>query len=244
MNARATATATATASRTIAQLVLLAVLLPLLSACGATVRGDVQPLAPISAANFIAVPVQAVAAPSAGAIWREGPGMRLYTDRKAREVGDLVTIQLSERTQASTRANTAITKESNNSMSGTLMGQPVTLGGRDVLDNSLANSRDFAGDGNSTQSNQITGTLTAQVVQKLPNGNLLIQGSKELTLNQGNELVQVQGIVRTADIGPDNTVASTRVADARIVFGGRGPMARANAMGWLDRFFNGAWFPN
>lgn len=218
----------------------------LLTACGhgAMIRGDVQPLAPLSAASVIQVPVQTVAAPTAGAIWREGPGMRLYTDRKAREVGDLVTIQLSERTQASTRANTAITKESSNSMSGTLLGQPVTLGGRDVLDNSLANSRDFAGDGNSTQSNQITGTVTAQVVQKLPNGNLLIQGSKELTLNQGNELVQVQGIIRTADIGPDNTIASTRVADARIVFGGRGPIARSNAMGWLDRFFNGAWFPN
>ena len=222
----------------------LAALLPLLVACTATVRGDVQPLAPLSANTVMQVPVQAVVAPSAGAIYREGPGLRLYTDRKARDVGDIVTITLSERTQASTRANTAITKESTNAMSGTLLGGPVTVGGRDVLDNSLSNSRDFQGDGNSTQSNQITGTLTAQVVQRLPNGNLVIQGSKELTLNQGNELIQVQGIIRTADIGPDNTVASTRVADARIVYGGRGPIARSNAMGWLDRFFNGAWFPN
>ena len=224
----------------------LVVALPLLVACGhgAMIRGDVQPLAPLAADAVVQVPVQTIAAPSAGAIWREGPGLRLYTDRKAREVGDLLTIQLSERTQASTRANTAITKESNNSMSGSVFGQPVTLGGRDVLDNSLTNNRDFAGDGNSTQSNQITGTLTAQVVRRLSNGNLVIQASKELALNQGNELIQVQGIVRTADIGPDNTVASTRVAEARIVYGGRGPIARSNAMGWLDRFFNGAWFPN
>lgn len=222
---------------------VLALVLPILTACGhgAMIRGDVQPLAPMA---VMQVPVQATAAPSAGAIYREGPGLRLYTDRKAREVGDLVTIALSERTQASTRANTAITKESTNTMSGTVFGAPVTVGGQDILDNSLANSRDFAGDGNSTQSNQITGTLTAQVVQKLPNGNLVIQGSKELTLNQGNELIQVQGIIRTADIGPDNTIPSTRVADARIVYGGRGPLARSNAMGWLDRFFNGAWFPN
>jgi flagellar L-ring protein precursor FlgH len=215
----------------------------MLTACGhgAMIRGDVQPLAPMA---VMQVPVQATAVPSAGAIYREGPGLRLYTDRKAREVGDIVTINLSERTQASTRANTAITKESTNTMSGTVFGAPVTVGGQDVLDNSLSNTRDFAGDGNSTQSNQITGTLTAQVVQKLPNGNLVIQGSKELTLNQGNELIQVQGIIRTADIGPDNTIASTRVADARIVYGGRGPIARSNAMGWLDRFFNGAWFPN
>ncbi|GAB3738600.1 flagellar basal body L-ring protein FlgH [Silanimonas algicola] len=222
---------------------VLALVLPMLSACGhgAMIRGDVQPLAPMA---VMQVPVQATAAPSAGAIYREGPGLRLYTDRKAREVGDIVTINLSERTQASTRANTAITKESTNSMSGTVFGAPVTVGGQDILDNSLSNTRDFAGDGNSTQSNQITGTLTAQVVQKLPNGNLVIQGSKELALNQGNELIQVQGIIRTADIGPDNTIASTRVADARIVYGGRGPLARSNAMGWLDRFFNGAWFPN
>jgi len=220
-----------------------ALVLPMLTACGhgAMIRGDVQPLAPMA---VMQVPVQATAVPSAGAIYREGPGLRLYTDRKAREVGDIVTINLSERTQASTRANTAITKESTNTMSGTVFGAPVTVGGQDVLDNSLSNTRDFAGDGNSTQSNQITGTLTAQVVQKLPNGNLVIQGSKELTLNQGNELIQVQGIIRTADIGPDNTIASTRVADARIVYGGRGPIARSNAMGWLDRFFNGAWFPN
>ncbi|WP_397607485.1 flagellar basal body L-ring protein FlgH [Silanimonas sp.] len=222
---------------------VLALVLLMLTACGhgAMIRGDVQPLAPMA---VMQVPVQATAVPSAGAIYREGPGLRLYTDRKAREVGDIVTINLSERTQASTRANTAITKESTNSMSGTVFGAPVTVGGQDVLDNSLSNTRDFAGDGNSTQSNQITGTLTAQVVQKLPNGNLVIQGSKELTLNQGNELIQVQGIIRTADIGPDNTIASTRVADARIVYGGRGPIARSNAMGWLDRFFNGAWFPN
>jgi flagellar L-ring protein precursor FlgH len=222
---------------------VLALVLLMLTACGhgAMMRGDVQPLAPMA---VMQVPVQATAVPSAGAIYREGPGLRLYTDRKAREVGDIVTINLSERTQASTRANTAITKESTNTMSGTVFGAPVTVGGQDVLDNSLSNTRDFAGDGNSTQSNQITGTLTAQVVQKLPNGNLVIQGSKELTLNQGNELIQVQGIIRTADIGPDNTIASTRVADARIVYGGRGPIARSNAMGWLDRFFNGAWFPN
>jgi len=223
------------------RLSLLTALLPLLAACGATFRGDVQPLSPLS---MMQVPVQAVAIPTAGAIYREGPGLRLYSDRKAREVGDIVTITLSERTQASTRANTAITKESTNTTSGSVFGLPVTLSGQDVLDNSLTSSRDFAGDGNSTQSNQITGTLTAQVVQKLPNGNLVVQGSKELTLNQGNELIQVQGIIRTADIGPDNTVPSNRVADARIVYGGRGPVARSNAMGWLDRFFNGAWFPN
>ena len=82
-----------------------------------------------------------------------------------------------------------------------------------------------------------------RVVQDLGNGNLLVRGDKQLRLNQGDELVQVQGIVRRADIGSDNRVTSDRVADARIVYGGRGTLARSNAMGWLGRFFNSALFP-
>ena len=207
----------------------------------AGVKGDIQPLAPMSA---IQVPVQATATPEPGAIYREGPGLRLYTDRKAREVGDIVTITLTESTSASSQASTAVTKESSTAMSGTVFGAPVTVGGRDILDNSLGTSRDFQGDGDSSQSNNVSGSVTAQVVQRLPNGNLVIQGSKRLRLNQGDELVQIQGIIRPTDIGADNTVLSTRVANAEIVYGGRGTLARSNAMGWLDRFFNGAWFPN
>ena len=101
----------------------------------------------------------------------------------------------------------------------------------------------FAGNGNSAQSNQLQGQLTVRVVQDLGNGNLLVRGDKQLRLNQGDEMVQVQGIVRRTDIGADNRVTSDRVADARIVYGGRGTLARSNAMGWLGRFFNSALFP-
>ena len=95
----------------------------------------------------------------------------------------------------------------------------------------------------SAQSNRLQGSVTVTVVQRLPNGNLVVQGAKNLRLNQGDELVQVQGIVRAADIFPDNTIPSSRVADARIVYGGRGPVAQSNAMGWLSRFFNSALTP-
>ncbi|MCF5925129.1 flagellar basal body L-ring protein FlgH, partial [Xanthomonas perforans] len=73
--------------------------------------------------------------------------------------------------------------------------------------------------------------------------NLVIQGQKNLRLTQGDELVQVQGIVRAADIAPDNTVPSSKVADARIAYGGRGAIAQSNAMGWLSRFFNSRLSP-
>jgi flagellar L-ring protein precursor FlgH len=81
------------------------------------------------------------------------------------------------------------------------------------------------------------------VVENLGNGNLRVAGEKRMRLNQGDELVQIQGIVRTADIGPDNRITSDRVGEARIVYGGRGTIARSNAMGWLGRFFNSAAFP-
>jgi len=85
--------------------------------------------------------------------------------------------------------------------------------------------------------------VTVTVVQRLPNGNLVVQGQKNLRLNQGDELVQVQGIVRPGDIAPDNSIPSSRVAEARIVYGGRGPVAQSNAMGWLSRFFNSGLTP-
>lgn len=120
---------------------------------------------------------------------------------------------------------------------------PLTVNGTDVLRNSTSGDRSFAGKGNTAQSNRMQGSVTVTVMQRLPNGNLVIQGQKNLRLTQGDELVQVQGIVRAADIAPDNTVPSSKVADARIAYGGRGAIAQSNAMGWLSRFFNSRLSP-
>jgi len=208
---------------------------------GCVIAGDVRPY-PAMAPVQTVMPPQAT--PSAGAIYASGPGLQLYGDRRARDVGDLLTITLQEATTASTTANTKTNKETNLSLgTPTLFGAPVTLGGKDILGASASGSRDFNGQGNSAQSNRLQGSVTVTVVQRLPNGNLVVQGQKNLRLNQGDELVQVQGVVRQADITPDNSVPSSRVADARIVYGGRGPVAQSNAMGWLSRFFNSALTP-
>lgn len=208
---------------------------------GCVIAGDVRPypaMAPV-------VPIAArTPQATAGAIYAAGPGLQLYSDRRARDVGDLLTITLTENTTAQTTANTTTAKESDLSIgTPTVFGAPVTLGGKDILSASAKGSRDFAGKGTSAQSNRLLGSVTVTVVQRLPNGNLVVQGAKNLRLNQGDELVQVQGIVRAADIFPDNTIPSSRVADARIVYGGRGPVAQSNAMGWLSRFFNSALTP-
>ena len=208
---------------------------------GCVIAGDVRPYPAMAPIQPIMPPQ---AAPTAGAIYAAGPTLQLYSDRRARDVGDLLTITLLENTTATTSANTATAKESDlNIGTPSIFGAPVTLGGKDILSATAAGKRDFTGKGNSAQSNRLQGSVTVTVVQRLPNGNLVVQGQKNLRLNQGDELVQVQGIVRPADIAQDNSIPSSRVAEARIVYGGRGPVAQSNAMGWLSRFFNSALAP-
>ena len=229
-----------------------------LSGC-ATVVGDVKPFAAETgspAGRPVQAPQYAAAAPVAGdgggsifagagsASGHGAPRMRLFEDNKARDVGDLLTIVLVENTRAKTNAKTAVTKDTGVDISApTIFGQEVTYKGKPLLQAGIEGSRDFSGAGDSAQSNQLDGNITVSVVENLGNGNLRVAGEKRMRLNQGDELVQIQGIVRTADIGPDNRVSSDRVGDARIVYGGRGTLARSNAMGWLGRFFNSAAFP-
>ncbi len=208
---------------------------------GCVAAGDVRPYATMAPIVPVSAPyVQ----PTAGAIYAAGPGLNLYGDRRARDVGDLLTITLVESTTASSTANTSISKKDATTMSTpTLLGAPLTIGGTSILENSTSGDRSFDGKGNTAQSNRMQGSITVTVMQRLPNGNLVIQGQKNLRLNQGDELVQVQGIVRAADIAPDNTIPSSKVAEARIAYGGRGAEAQSNSMGWLSRFFNSRLSP-
>jgi flagellar L-ring protein precursor FlgH len=242
-----------------------------LSGC-ATVMGDVRPF-PDQVANApgasavppgyaqpaygqapaaVAAPghAQPVAGDGGGSIFASATdgsgnrGIRLFQDNKAREVGDLLTIVLVESTNAKSNAKTGISKDSDIAMGApTILGQGVTYHGKNLLQAEVDAKRGFNGAGDTQQSNSLDGDVTVTVVQRLGNGNLRVSGQKQLRLNQGDELVQVQGIVRVADIGPDNRITSDRVGNAQIVYGGRGAVARSNAMGWLGRFFNSAAAP-
>lgn len=186
-----------------------------------------------------------VAPASPGSIYRGGStgGLSLFADQKARNVGDILTIQLVERTQASATSSTSTTKGSSVSVPAPrLLGAPVTIGGR-TLDSELGADSEFSGAGASSQSNRLDGNVTVTVAERLANGYLVVRGQKWIRINQGNEHIQIQGIVRPADIAPDNTILSSRVADAHIAYSGRGSLAQANAQGWLTRFFQSAAFP-
>ncbi len=124
-----------------------------------------------------------------------------------------------------------------------IAGRPITSGGLPLFDNEMSRESSFDGASDSSQSNRLDGSITVTVAERLPNGNLLVRGEKRITINQGEEFIRVQGIVRPVDIGPANSVASTKVADARITYSGRGTLADSNRPGWLSRFFNSPWFP-
>ncbi len=196
-------------------------------------------------------PVAQTPQPQNGAIYQAGSSMSLFEDQKAYRVGDLLTIELVEKTQASKSADTTLAKSNSVNLGNpTILGQPVSIdpatgyplaAGQWNLGMGLDSSSDFSGEGKANQSNSLSGNITVTVVEVLPNGNMLVRGEKQLTLNQGDEFIRVAGIVRPADIRPDNSVLSTRLGDARISYSGTGAVADSNAIGWLARFFYAVW---
>lgn len=189
------------------------------------------------------MPPQPVLPPAtSGAIYQPARGLSLFEDVKARRVGDTVTIRLAEKTQASKSASSDASKESSvDTGIPVIGGTTITRNGKEILNSEWDTEQDFAGKGSSSQSNSLTGNITVTVAEVYPNGNLFVRGEKWLTLNQGEEFVQISGIVRPVDIGSDNSVDSYKVADARITYSGRGTLADANRPGLLTRFFLKLW---
>lgn len=222
-------------------------LLGIATALGGCVNPPPKPNDPYYAPVLPRTPLPA--AQNNGAIYQAGFEQNLYDDRKAFRVGDIITITRNEKTQASKKANSDIQKDSKTKMGLTsLFGSGMTtnnpIGGGDLsLSAEYGGSRDAKGDSQAGQSNSLTGSITVTVAEVLPNGILSVRGEKWMTLNTGNELVRIAGLVRADDIATDNTVSSTRVADARITYSGTGAFADASQPGWLDRFFLSPLWP-
>jgi len=179
-----------------------------------------------------------------GAIYQVGYDLRLFDDPKARRVGDILTIRLIERTAATKSAQTDTSKDSSlDTGMPIILGDDVTLNGNEILENQWDTEQSFKGGGSSSQSNKLDGRVTVTVAQVYPNGNLLVTGEKQITLNQGREYIRITGVIRPIDILPDNTIESSRVADAKITYSGRGAVADANRAGWASRFFMSPWWP-
>lgn len=174
--------------------------------------------------------------PADGAIFHASYGYApLTSGARASMVGDLVTIVLVEKTAAQ-KSNTASTDRTGNV--GLTPPGTGPLSFFKSTDASAGANGTFAGKGAAAQSNALTGNVTVTIQQVLPNGNLLVRGEKHLTLNRGDEFVQISGIIRPVDIDGYDQVLSTRVADADITYSGKGEIARASSQGWLGRFFS------
>lgn len=178
-----------------------------------------------------------------GAMFNAANFNGLFTDRRALGVGDVVTIRLEEQTTSQKSAETTLRKESESELvNPKVLGNLIRGNGSDLF-NSLSNETEFAGGADSDQSNSLFGTLTAVIAEVYPNGLMRVRGEKWMNLNRGEEYLRVSGLLRTQDIGDDNSVSSTRLADARIAYSGTGTFADSNAAGWLTRFFLNPKFP-
>ena len=173
----------------------------------------------------------------------------LFEDVKGYRRGDIINVLLAERTAAQKSSGTNVSKSNEATIQnptlggaereelGTIWGRPFNLGF------GLDSEQSFTGASGSNQSNTLSGSIAVTVVEELPRGNLLVQGEKWISLNEGHEFIRVRGIVRRSDITQANTVLSTQIADARIAYGGTGATKDANRMGWMSRFFNSALQP-
>jgi flagellar L-ring protein precursor FlgH len=180
---------------------------------------------------------QPAAIPTDGAIYSVGLGNGLlFEDRRARRVGDTLTISIVENTNASKKSATNTERASNNAFGVTaLKGLP----GKSFLGSNLAATSDFSfdGKGESSNNNVFTGAITVTVTEVFANGNLLVSGEKQVGINQGSEYIRLSGIVNPIYLTASNTVSSTQIADARIEYRGSGAVAENQQTGWLSRFF-------
>ncbi len=178
-----------------------------------------------------------------GSLYKSNYSLSLFSDQQATQVGDIITVIFDEQYNSSKSAETKSKKDSSNSAN------PVSLlntvpGWRNLgLDIDVDHNRSFNGKGDADRSNSLSGTISVTVSDILPSGVLQIRGEKWLTLSEGDEYIRIIGLIRPQDITPQNTVMSSKVADARIKFGGRGNLNNATKEGWFGRMTNSAWWP-
>lgn len=177
-----------------------------------------------------------------GSIYHTSQNYSFYDDQVALKVGDILTVMLQENTSSSKSADTSYSKDDEITMNeANVLGTNLSFKNLSLLSDPSF-ERAFDGSASSDQSNSLSGSISVMVSEVLPNGVLRIQGEKWLKLNQGDEYIRLTGLVRPQDIGTDNTIPSSKIADARIAYGGTGAFEQTNRQGWFSRFFSSEWW--
>ena len=199
-----------------------------------TPKVDVVPVRPV---NFDAPTATARSAPARnGSLFQVASYRPAFEDPRARMPGDNLTIQITEKITASQKSSSSIDRTSNAS-AGISAFPFLSAGTLGKLDLGAQSSNKFAGDGATESANTFSGSITATVLDVLPNGHLLVAGEKQIGVNQNVDVLRFSGTVDPKQIQPGNVVASTQVANARIESRGRGAQGEALSIGWLARFF-------
>jgi len=183
---------------------------------------------------------------SNGSIW-QASSAGLAEDFKARRKGDTLTILITEQASASKEASTATGRDSSVAAGvPNLLGLETNMTGvRNWMDlskliNASASSK-FDGSGSTTRKENLNATITAKVVEVLPNGNFLIEGRRNVKVNNEDQVILIEGTVRPKDVSADNVVNSGFVADARITYSGKGIISDRQSPGWLMNIVDKIW---
>ena len=183
----------------------------------------------------------------AGSLWQNS-NRSMFSDRKAQEVGDIVTVIISETASASKQASTKTARSSNiNASIPNLFGlenSKIFTGSNPIDLNNLINAdlgNGFDGSGSTTRKEDLKAYLTTQVVGRYPNGQLKIRGGKEVMVNNEVQIIYLTGIIRPVDITAANTVSSAKILNARISYTGKGAISDKQKPGWATRIIDNIW---
>ena len=189
----------------------------------------------LTALCLLGVLASAAPAPvSAQSLWaaEEGVGVNIFADRKASQVGDILTIIISETTSTSSTKTKTNSKSGNQSLS-------AGTGIFGFLAAATASGSDsFKANGAATDTNKVSGRVTVSVVEVKPNGNMVVEGTQSIWQNRDEHKITLRGMVRADDVTAANTVASSLVADATLKFDGKGPLNAKQRQGILTQIFN------
>lgn len=203
-----------------------------------TPQVDVVPATPV---RYAQVPVSAAPATTVahgGSLFQAASYRPAFEDPRARVPGDIVTVQITERINASQKSSASIDRSG--SASAGISALPLISPGSSLLgklDVGANSSNKFDGSGETESANTFSGSITATVQEVLPNGHLVVVGEKQIGVNQNVDVLRFSGTIDPKHIRPGNVIASTQVANARIVSRGRGAQGEALSIGWLARFF-------
>ncbi len=201
--------------------------------------------------SAIPMPEPLLEARTPGSLWQgQNSRNRYFTDFRARDVGDIITVTVLDRTTAKEEATTSTgTSSSEETALTDIFGLPLNLGMSNLakmgnpFSPSIAGSREneFEGTGSTERKGEITATVSVRVMKIFSNGNLYVEGRKQTKVNREERYVTLAGIVRPEDISSINTISSDKIADLRVELSGYGVVSNKQKPGWLTGILDGAW---